>query len=213
MGNWCVFAFCGFILDFGGMAVCYSFIFRRRLRPPTPPSQKKKSRMWKLHVLAFARLHPWFLGNGSLLFHFFHPQNPNHFTLIVFAGSKFVKERWCACLLHLYHNTTGKWRASSLGPKVFSLFATRKTGQQSLILLFIGSYWVGYLVSRCSKRKKKKLLVLKTKRKCIMASTLKWMTTSTSEIFLLMFFFLWKHLFLFLSFFLSLFLFFFFLTG
>ena len=168
--------------------------------------------MWKLHVLAFARLHPWFLGNGSLLFHFFHPQNPNHFTLIVFAGSKFVKERWCACLLHLYHNTTGKWRASSLGPKVFSLFATRKTGQQSLMLLFIGSYWVGYLVSRCSKRKKK-LLVLKTKRKCIMASTLKWMTTSTSEIFLLMFFFLWKHLFLFLSFFLSLFLFFFFLTG
>ena len=36
------------------------------LRAPTPP----KSRMWKWRVLAFARLHPWFGGHGSLLFHF-----------------------------------------------------------------------------------------------------------------------------------------------
>ena len=132
MGKWCVLAFLRLHPWLWGDNCLLFLYIRRRLR--AAPTLSKKSRMG---VLAFARLHPWFLGDGSLLFHFFDPLNPNHFTLIVFAGSKFVKERWCACLLHLYHNTTGKWRASSLGPKVFSLFATWKTGQQSLILVFI----------------------------------------------------------------------------
>ena len=39
---------------------------------------------------------------------------------------------------------------------------------------------------------KKKILVVKIKGKHVMTSTLKWMTTSTSAIFLLMFFYLWK---------------------
>ena len=139
MGNWCAFAFLRLHPWFwGDGCLLFLYIPPKIAPPPPPPLSKKKSRMGKLRVLAFARLNPWFLGNGSLLFHFFHPQNPNHFTLIVFAGSKFVKERWCACLLHLYHNTAGKWRASSLGPKVFSLFATWTAGQQSLILVFIG---------------------------------------------------------------------------
>ena len=70
---------------------------------PPPPLQKKieDGKIARFRLRAASSL----ISGG---WEFFDPQNPNHFTLIVFAGSKFVKERWCACLLHLYHNTTGK---------------------------------------------------------------------------------------------------------
>ena len=38
--------------------------------PPPAPSPPHKSRVRKWRVLAFARPHPWFRGDGGLLFHF-----------------------------------------------------------------------------------------------------------------------------------------------
>ena len=136
MGKWCVFAFVRLHPWFWGDNYLLFLNIPPKIAPPPPKKNQGWENIARFGLRAASSL--IILGNGSLLFHFFDPQNPNHFTLTVFAGSKFVKERWCACLLHLYHNTTGKWRASSLGPKIFFLFTTWKTGQQSLISVFIG---------------------------------------------------------------------------
>ena len=56
--------------------------------------------------------------------------------MILLAGCRFVEGRWCACLLYLYSNSTGKWATSSLGSEVISLFEARKTGQLSFKISF-----------------------------------------------------------------------------
>ena len=43
---------------------------QNRCKIYTPFSPSPKSRMGKWHVLAFPQLHPWFGGDGGLLFHF-----------------------------------------------------------------------------------------------------------------------------------------------
>ena len=157
---------CGFILDFGGITICYSLIFRRRLPHPPPKKNQGWENIARFGLRAASSL--IILGNGSLLFHFFDPQNPNHFTLTVFAGSKFVKERWCACLLHLYHNTTGNEEQVAWALKSFPCLRLEKQ---------VSSLLYHYLLDRVSclsvLKTKKKILVVKIKGKYVMTSTLK----------------------------------------
>ena len=48
------------------------------------------------------------------------------------AGCRVIDGWWCACLLYLYYNSTGKWGTSGLGSQVISMFKASQTGQQKI---------------------------------------------------------------------------------